>query len=504
MTPEELRLRRLPIEPWWPAHRLQMHDDAYLDRFVDAAMQVLERTGVKVLSERAVGVFRQHDAVYEPERQIIRLPESAVRGALASAPRTFTLASRDGSCDIDLASGATYMTADGCGTEVIDWRTGQRRASTKADLADATRLLDYVSSIGYWWPTISAGDCGETAQLHELDAAWNNTVKHLQGMVQGGREARYAVEMASVIAGGAQELRRHPPLSDLTFAVSPLTIDRDGADAALVFAEAGVPVVLGSAPSGGTTAPATAAGAMVQALAEVLALVALVQLAHPGAPVFGYPIPGIADPRTGGSGHSLDGREPALCVDLVHHLGLPSQHGAGGGTDTELSGTWTEAAEGGPSLTMAAWSGSELTVGLGLTNGGRLWSAEDLILDDHLYHQARYAVMDMAVDDEELALDVIDAVGPGGHFLGHAHTRKHMRESFVRGLTGEPDASGGNRDPVEVARERARDILEHYEPEPLDEAKAAALRRILVAADAELKPWRTARPAVAPRSSTGG
>ncbi len=162
----------------------------------------------------------------------------------------------------------------------------------------------------------------------------------------------------------------------------------------------------------------------------------LVELAYPGAPVFGYPIPGIADPRTGRGERSLDGRDPSLCVDLVHHLALPSQHGCGGGTDTELPGTWAEAAEGGPSLTMAAWSGSELTVGLGLTNDGMLWSAEDLILDDQLYHEARYAVMDLVVDDEELALDVIDAVGPGRHFLGHAHTRKHLRESFVRGLTG--------------------------------------------------------------------
>ena len=486
MSAEGLRLRRLPVEPWRPAYLPRRHSEAYLDRFVDAALHVLRRTGVKVLSERALMVFGEHGTLVDRERGIVRLPESVVRGALASAPRTFTLGSRDGSCDLDLASGATYMTSDGCGTEVIDWRTGQRRASTKADLGDATRMLDYVSSIAYWWPIVGAGDCGVTAQLHELDAGWNNTVKHLQGMVQGGREARYAVEMATVVAGGAEELRRRPPLSDLTFAVSPLTIDRDGADAALVFAEAGVPVVLGSAPGGGTTGPATNAGAMVQALAEVLALVALVQLAHPGAPVFGYPIPGIADPRTGGDRHSLDAREPSLCVDLVHHLGLPSQHGCGGGVDAELSGTWTEAAEGGPSLTMAAWSGSELVVGLGLTSSGRLWSAEDLILDDQLYHQARYAVMDMAVDDEELALDVIDTVGPGGHFMAHPHTRNHMRRSFVPGLTSEPDGRGGYRDPLDVARERARHILKHHEPEPLDEATAAALRRILAAADAEL------------------
>jgi trimethylamine--corrinoid protein Co-methyltransferase len=487
MTSEPARMRRLPIEPWRPAYVPERHSNAFLDRFIDAALLVLERTGVRVLSERALAVFAEHGAVVDRERLIVHLPEHLVRGALASAPRPFPLDSRDGSCDLDLASGATYMTSDGCGVEVIDWRTGRRRMSTKNDLGDATRMLDYVSSIAYWWPMVSAGDCGATAQLHELEAGWNNTVKHLQGMVQGGREARYAVEMATAIAGGAEELRRRPPLSDLIFTVSPLTIDRDGADAALVFAEAGVPLVLGSAPGGGTTGPATHAGALVQALSEVLALVTLVELAHPGAPVFGYPISGIADPRTGGDRHSLDLREPSLCVDLVHHLGLPSQHGCGGGVDTEVSGTWTKAAEGGPSLTMAAWSGSELVVGLGLTDSGRLWSAEGLILDDQLYHQARYATTDMAVDEEELALDVIDAVGPGGHFMAHPHTREHMRRNFVPGLTSEPCESGGYRDPVDVARDRARDILEHYEPDPLNEDKAAALRSILATADAELR-----------------
>jgi trimethylamine--corrinoid protein Co-methyltransferase len=174
-------------------------------------------------------------------------------------------------------------------------------------------------------------------------------------------------------------------------------------------------------------------------------------------------------------------------VDLVHHLGLPSQHACGGGTDSEFPGTWAEAAQGGASLTMAAWSGSELAVGLGLTNDGRLWSAEDLILDDDLYHLARHTVMDVKVDDEELALDVIDAVGPGGHFLGQAHTREHLRDTFVRGLTSEADALGRARDPVEVARERAGDILERYVPEALDPAKAAALRGILADADAALR-----------------
>jgi len=479
-------LHRLPIEPWRPARKAQAHEDAYLDRLIDGAMQVLERTGVQVLSDRALGIFRQHGVPVDEERRVVRLPEKLVRDALATAPRTFMLGSRDGSCDIDLASGNTYMTADGCATEVIDWRTGVRRASTKEDLADATRMLDYVSSIGFWWPIVGAGDCGETAQLHEIDAAWNNTVKHVQMMGQGERQARYAVEMATVIAGGTQELRSRSPLSDLTFTIAPLTIDGEGADAALVFAEAGMPLVLGAGVAYGTTGPATVAGAVVQSVAEMLSLVTLIQLAFPGTPVVGYPVTICADPRTGALASQLDDRGASLDVELVHRLGLPSMQ-ATGGTDGELPGTWTAAAEAGPSLHMSAWSGSELVVGLGLTNYDMLWSAESLILDDELYHHARYSVMEIPIEDEDLALDVIDAVGPGGHFLGQAHTRKHMKGGFVRGLSEQSSEEGGYRDAVEVARERAIDILEHYVPEPLDRGDAAELARILAEADAELR-----------------
>ena len=121
---------------------------------------------------------------------------------LALAPRTFTLGARDASCDLAVGSGYTYGTTDGCGVEVIDWRTGERRKSTKADLEAVTRMQDCLGSISFWWPTVSAGDCGETAQLHEIEAGWNNTSKHLMGMVQGESLARHAVEMATAVAGG--------------------------------------------------------------------------------------------------------------------------------------------------------------------------------------------------------------------------------------------------------------------------------------------------------------
>jgi len=112
---------------------------------------------------------------------------------------------------------------------------------------------------------------------------------------------------------------------------------------------------------------------------------------------------------------------------------------------------------------------------------------EHLMLGDDILRRARYAVMDIDVDDESVTLDAIAEVGPGGHFLGNRHTRRHMRGAVVPALTHQLGPDGNAREPVEVARERAEELWRDYRPEPLEEDKAAELARILKAADAELR-----------------
>ena len=372
--------------------------------------------------------------------------------------------------------------------EVVDWRSGERRQSTKADLEDITRMTDYLGSVQFWWPTVAAGDCGETHELHEIEAGWNNTGKHLQGMVQGEKLARYAVEMARVVAGGSEQLRRRPVMSDLIGTVQPLVNDKDGIEAALVFAEAGVPVCFVTMPTFGTTAPATKAGAYVMGFAELLSGAVLLQLAHPGCPVILFPLPVHADPRTAALVTApLNHRALFLPGELTHHFGLPAMTGYAG-TDADLPGSWLAAAETAHTVMLAPLVGSELVTTIGLTNRYQLFTPEHMMMDDDLYHRAASAFRDVELDDETLALDVIDAVGPGGHFLGQPHTRRHMKETVERSIGQEIGPDGAHyRDPVEVARERGVDILENYRPAPLADDVRGELRRIVAAADAELR-----------------
>lgn len=478
---------RQPLTTLGSDFRVSFYDEHVLGRYAQAILQVLERTGVRFGSPKALHILEEHGAAVDRAGGVVRFPPELVSGALATAPRSFVLGSREGRCDLDLASRETFNTTNGCGTEVVDWHSGVRRTSTKADLAAITRLTDYLGSLQFWWPTVAAGDFGATHELHELEAGWNNTVKHLQGMVQGERAARYAVEMATVVAGGAEELRRRPVLSDLIGTVQPLVNDKDGSEAALVFAEAGVPVCFVTMPTYGTTAPATKAGACVMGFAELLSATVLVQLAHPGAPVLAFPLPVHGDPRTAALVTApLNHRGLFLPTELVHHFGLPAMSGYAG-TDDDLPGTWLAAAETAHTVMLAGLVGSELMTTIGLTNRYQLFTPEHMLLDDDLYHRAANAFRDLELDDETLALDVIDAVGPGGHFLAQAHTRRHMEETVERSIGQQIGPDGAHyRDPVAVARERGLAILESYRPEPLDEDKQRELRRIVAAADAEL------------------
>ena len=478
---------RPPIEPLEPAFTFAYHTHEQLDRLKQATLDILETVGVRIQSDKALGILAEAGAHIHGETQVAKLPPELVLEAMARAPRRFALGARDSACDIAVGDGRTYCTTDGCGVEIIDFATRERRASTKADLADISRIQDYLSSIAFWWPTLSAGDCGETAQLHELDAGWTNTVKHLQGMVNGEREARYAVEMATVIAGSAEELRRRPVMSDLIGTISPLVIDKDGIEAALVFAAAGVPVCWVTMPTLGTTAPATKAGAYALGSAELVAASVVLQLASPGAPVLHSTMQSWADPRTGNFvSFPQDGRTRALGTELAHHWGVPAES-ATCGTDSPAPGTWQAGVEEALDFVQAAQEGSDLLPSIGLVNVYTLFSPEHIILGDDIYQRARHAIMDIDLDDESVALEAIAEVGPGGHFLGNRHTRRHMREAVRPAITHETGPDGAYRDALEVAREKAEWLWREYEPQPLEADKAAEMAKILAAADAELR-----------------
>jgi trimethylamine---corrinoid protein Co-methyltransferase len=475
------------LQPIRPARHFHVVDEAQVNQLADGTLEILEEVGIHCPSEKCLRIYWEHGAQVNFEDQIVRLSPAIVTRFLSSAPRYYKMGARTPQYDLDLDGTAMYCATDGCGIETIDFTTRERRASCKEDVARMARIADYLTSISFYWPIVSAADHPATAPLHELDAAFNNTVKHIQSeTVMGEALGRYAVEMARVMAQDEDTLRERPPLSLLVCCIAPLGLDKDGMESALLFAEAGLPVGFMSMANVGSTGPATLAGTVVVGDAEIVAALVLIQMAFPGAPVFHSFMPGVMHPRTGG--YLATAWEGTLLypigVEMAHHWGVPSLAGIFA-TDGQVPG-WQSGGDAASSLMLCALAGAETGSGLGLLESCTLLYPESVILDSDIYQRIRIEVGGLDTSTDAMALDVIKEVGPRGLFLKHRHTRQNLKRRTYSSLTSQFDRAGLVRDPVDVARQKVDLILTHHHPQPLEAAQQAELARILAAADREI------------------
>jgi trimethylamine--corrinoid protein Co-methyltransferase len=473
------------LKPIKPKYRLKILSDDQLNQIQSATLEILEEVGIFCPSNKALSIYAEHGAHVDLETQIVKLPNSIVLEAMSHAPRFYNLGSRSVDHDLNLDGSTTYIATDGTGVETIDFNTNQRRSSVKADVARMARVADYLPSISFYWPMVSAQDHPATASLHELEASFNNTVKHVQTCtVVEEVTAHYAIEMAKVIAGNEETMRARPPVSSLICTIAPLAMDLEATEASLVFAEAGIPVGIMSMACGGLTSPATVAGTIAVADAEMVAAMVLIQLAYPGAPVYYSLMPGIMDRMTGdfdGGAWNADLFFP-VGVELAHKWGVPTL--AAVGTSADVSG-WSSAAGIKANMLTVALCGADTASGIGLRETCTLLTQEALVLDAELYDMARVDAAGFDTSQEALSLDMIKAVGPRGNFLKEKQTRKQVRELEYSELTTQLNAEGGYRDPIDVALEKTAWILENHHPEPLGEAKQSELKHILAAAERE-------------------
>jgi trimethylamine--corrinoid protein Co-methyltransferase len=480
----------MPVTPPLAPIRSAVHVDllgaARVTALREASLALLEDVGVHCPSPLARRIYAEHGARVDPATSIVRIPPDVVVAAMGRAPRTYALGARSPAHDLALDGSALYVATDGCGIVTIDPATRERRASVKADVAAAARLADALPAVGFYWPLVSAQDHPATAPLHEIDAAVRNTVKHVQTeTLMGAATARYAVEIARVLAVDDADLRARPPLSSLVCCIAPLALDADGLESALVFAEAGLPVGFMSMACAGSTGPASIAGTIAQGDAEIVAALVLLQMAYPGAPVFHSLMTGVMHPRTGA--HLCTSRPGEVAyvagVELAHAWGVPTLAGVFG-TDAVEPG-WQQAEAAAVALTLCALAGAETGSGMGLLDACTVWYPEALVLDADLHERVRVDLAAFDTGSEALALDVIRAVGPRGHYLDVPQTRAGLRGMAFSRLTEQIAADGARRDPVEVARAEAERILATHEPEPLDDPRAREIDRILRAADGD-------------------
>jgi len=463
-------------------------------RIHTATLDVIESVGVRFPSPLALDIWEAHGAKVDREAMVVKAPGHLIEEALRNAPSAYTLAARDPAQDLPLDGNHVYVGTDGCGVEVLDPFTGERRRSTLQDVADIARVADYLEEVAFHWVAVSAQDCPpETRSLHELVAIWKNSTKHVQTeSIYSAREARAAVEIASALAGGRAPLRERPLLSIMECTASPLGQDGGSLEAALVGAEAGLPVGFMTMASCASTGPATMAGTLVVGNAEVISALALVQLAYPGAPVYYAAAQTAMDLRTGGytGGGPEDFLFGAATNALADFYNVPLSMGSFATGAKEPN--WQAGLENSLSTLMASVVMSDMLLGVGLLHGSRIWSYEQMLLDCEIFDIVRKMMGGIVVDDETLALETIRAVGagPAGNYLAQRHTKKHARDLWLpRFLDRRPYSEWEEKrdGPRDWARAQAQQILKTHQPTPLDPALATELERIVAGVEASVQ-----------------
>jgi trimethylamine--corrinoid protein Co-methyltransferase len=451
-----------------------------------ATLDIIESVGVKFPSTKALDLWEAHGATVDRDTMIVKVPGHVIEEALKQAPPAYTLTARDPAQDLPLDGNHVFVGTDGCGVEVIDLSSGKRRRSCLQDVADIARVADDLEEVAFHWVPVSAQDYPDKSRsLHELLAIWENSTKHVQTeSIYSEREAVAAVEMAATIAGGREPLRQRPILSIMECTVSPLGHDGGSLEAALVGAEAGLPVGFMTMASCVSTGPATLASNLVVGNAEVISALALIELAYPGAPVFYAAAQTVMDLRTGGytGGGPEDFLFGAATNLLSDFYDVPLSMGSFATGAKEPN--WQAGIENSLSTFMASVVMSDMLLGVGLLHGSMIWSYEQLLMDCEIFSIVHKMMEGIVVNEETLALDVIRAVGPGGHFMVQRHTKEHLRDLWVpRFLDRRPylvweEKRDGAQD---WAREKAQHILSTHQPDPLEPRLVDELQRIIAA-----------------------
>ena len=251
-----------------------------------ATLEVLRQTGVWVEDDEALDVFEQGGADVDREARIVRLPAHVVDDAIRSAPPTITLCGRTPDRDVVLEPGRVGFTNFGEGIKVTDLETGELREPTKRDVAEATRLIDALPEIDVLERPVGAHDVPQDAvPLHNAEAIFANTTKHVFIGPINGRLLERIVDMAAAVVGGAATLRRRPLVSFITCPVSPLKLVKDCCEIIMGAVRSGSAVNVLSMAMAGASSPISLSGTLVTHNAEVLSGVTLAQLTARGAPV---------------------------------------------------------------------------------------------------------------------------------------------------------------------------------------------------------------------------
>jgi len=446
-----------------------------VERVHEASLEILEEVGLKVRFAPARELFKRHGCIVEEER--VKFPREVVEKYRKMYPSSFTFYARDPKFDKTIPKDSPVIVTASSAPDIIDPLTGQERRATSSDIAQIAHLVNELPAYDVFSISTLADDAPpDQFTISRLFPALKYCLKPIRATTTNMKDTQSVMEMVYTVAGGEAAYKEHPFLTHhYCPVVSPLTMDHLSTENVMYFAREGLPVYPTIVPNAGLTSPMSMAGTIAQGNAEFLAAATLMQMCREGTPLIYATLGTVADMRSGAytSGGIECGMLHMAYAQMAHFYNVPCG-GYIGLTNSKLND-----AQAGYETGMSAVAG--LLAGMDMFNIGGLIDAlktfdfAKAVIDDEIAQMMKRLKRGISFSEDDLALNLIREIGPGGSFITAKHTINRMKTEAVMTKIADRDArtiwqKKGALDIHARAMNRVREIMKQT-PAPLISAE---------------------------------
>jgi trimethylamine--corrinoid protein Co-methyltransferase len=460
-----------------PYPPMAMLDEERMQSLHDTSMRILSELGIRVMSDQVMDMFEKAGAKVDREEKVIRIDESIVMAALATAPSTFTLTGRNPEKSVQLGGNSLVFGLVAGPPNVHDRINGRRQGNLK-DYENFIRLAHHFNAIHIIGNQVVAPMelPAESRHLDTYNANISLSDLSFHCSAIGRERAVDGIAMMAIARGiTIDEMRASPGVTTIISINSPRLFDDAMADGLVAMAEHGQPVTITPFTLMGAMTPVTLAAALCQQNAEALFGVALTQLVNPGTPVMYGAFTSNVDMKSGAPafGTPENAKANIIAGQLARRYNLPYRtSNANASNMVDLQAAYeTEMATWG-----AVLGGANLVYhAAGWLEGGLTASYEKLILDVEILQNMIEFLRPLPFTEDDLGFEAIKSVPAGGHFFGAEHTMSRYTTAFYQPMLSNWQNHGaweeaGSKDALERCTELWQQALRDYEEPAMDPA----------------------------------
>jgi trimethylamine--corrinoid protein Co-methyltransferase len=464
---------------WQPVEILSPEQ---LERIINAAHALLETAGLEIRSQRARDIYRLGGAMVDDATQMVRLGREVVEAHLAHAPAAFTLHARNPARHLQVGGNVINFGPVSGAPHVTDLDRGRRYG----DMAAFRDILKVLHGIGtqHWQGGVLVEPVDLPVPVRQLEMyrahiEMSDLVWAARGV--GGVNAEDAIAMSAIEHQcSVEELALRPTLMTVTNVNSPRRVDEEILDNIITMAAHGQATVITPFTLMGAMAPVTLAGALTQQTAEALAIITLCQMVRPGAPCVMGAFTSNVDMKTGSPAFGTPEFVHATlaATQIARRLKVPVRTSAPNASPVvDAQSTY----ETGFSLWASVMGHANLiTHTAGWLEGGLSASMEKMIVDAEMLRGWAEMLKPVEFTDDDIGLDAIRGIAPGGHFFGSPHTIQRYEKAFYQPLLSdwtnfENWSDAGGKNATTRANEIWKRLRDSYVPPFLDPAISDAL-----------------------------